>query len=292
MNPKIFIWAAFGFISLSSVALIYFFVTNPQKVEIDTIYFSEADSDRGAYIFLAVGCSDCHVAEGETEKTQLSGGQKFKTDFGVFIAPNISNSREHGIGGWKFEDFYQAIKFGQSPEGQHYFPAFPYVAYSKIRDQDIADLWAFWKTLPSIETPNLEHEIQFPFNIRRNIGIWKALYMPKNFVDPIDDRATYLVEALSHCAECHTPRSVIGGLNRSKWMRGAANPSGQGFIPSIHPSDLGWSEAEVIEYLSSGFKPDFDVASGKMITVIENTSKLSLSDRTLIADYIMRVSSD
>ena len=287
-----FIWAAFGFISLSSVALIYFFVTNPQKVEIDTIYFSEADSDRGAYIFLAVGCSDCHVAEGETEKTQLSGGQKFKTDFGVFIAPNISNSREHGIGGWKFEDFYQAIKFGQSPEGQHYFPAFPYVAYSKIRDQDIADLWAFWKTLPSIETPNLEHEIQFPFNIRRNIGIWKALYMPKNFVDPIDDRATYLVEALSHCAECHTPRSVIGGLNRSKWMRGAANPSGQGFIPSIHPSDLGWSEAEVIEYLSSGFKPDFDVASGKMITVIENTSKLSLSDRTLIADYIMRVSSD
>ena len=292
MNPKIFIWAAFGFISLSSVALIYFFVTNPQKVEIDTIYFSEADSDRGAYIFLAVGCSDCHVAEGETEKTQLSGGQKFKTDFGVFIAPNISNSREHGIGGWKFEDFYQAIKFGQSPEGQHYFPAFPYVAYSKIRDQDIADLWAFWKTLPSIETPNLEHEIQFPFNIRRNIGIWKALYMPKNFVDPIDDRATYLVEALSHCAECHTPRSVIGGLNRSKWMRGAANPSGQGFIPSIHPSDLGWSEAEVIEYLSSGFKPDFDVASGKMITVIENTSKLSLSDRTLIADYLMRISSD
>ena len=292
MNPKIFIWAAFGFISLSSVALIYFFVTNPQKVEIDTIYFSEADSDRGAYIFLAVGCSDCHVAEGETEKTQLSGGQKFKTDFGVFIAPNISNSREHGIGGWKFEDFYQAIKFGQSPEGQHYFPAFPYVAYSKIRDQDIADLWAFWKTLPSIETPNLEHEIQFPFNIRRNIGIWKALYMPKNFVDPIDDRATYLVEALSHCAECHTPRSVIGGLNRSKWMRGAANPSGQGFIPSIHPRDLGWSEAEVIEYLSSGFKPDFDVASGKMITVIENTSKLSLSDRTLIADYIMRISSD
>ena len=287
-----FIWAAFGFISLSSVALLYFFVTNPQKVEIDTIYFSEADSDRGAYIFLAAGCSDCHVAEGETEKTQLAGGQKFKTDFGVFIAPNISNSREHGIGGWKFEEFYQAIKFGQSPEGQHYFPAFPYVAYSKIRDQDIADLWAFWKTLPSVETPNVEHEIQFPFNIRRNTGIWKTLYMPKNFVDPIDDRATYLVEALSHCAECHTPRSVIGGLNRSKWMRGAANPSGQGFIPSIHPSDLGWSEAEVIEYLSSGFKPDFDVASGKMVAVIENTSKLSLSDRALIADYLMRISSD
>lgn len=292
MSPKIFIWAAVGFILLGSVALIYFFVTNPQKVEIDTAHLREANSDRGAYIFLATGCSNCHVAEGEMEKTRLAGGQKFKTDFGVFIAPNISNSREYGIGGWKFDDFYTAIKFGQSPEGRHYFPAFPYVAYSKIRDQDIADLWSFWKTLPSIETPNVEHDIKFPFNIRRNIGIWKLLYMPKNFVDPIDDRATYLVEALSHCAECHTPRSVMGGLNRSQWMRGAVNPSGQGLIPSIHSSDLGWSEADVIEYLSSGFTPDFDVASGKMVAVIENTSKLSLSDRALIADYLMRISND
>lgn len=292
MSPKLFIWAAFGFILLGSVALIYFFVTNPQKVEIDTAHLREANSDRGAYIFLATGCSNCHVAEGEMEKTRLAGGQKFKTDFGVFIAPNISNSREYGIGGWKFDDFYTAIKFGQSPEGRHYFPAFPYVAYSKIRDQDIADLWSFWKTLPSIETPNVEHDIKFPFNIRRNIGIWKLLYMPKNFVDPIDDRATYLVEALSHCAECHTPRSVMGGLNRSQWMRGAVNPSGQGLIPSIHSSDLGWSEADVIEYLSSGFTPDFDVASGKMVAVIENTSKLSLSDRALIADYLMRISND
>ena len=287
-----FIWAAVGFILLGSVSLIYFFVTNPQKVEIDTAHLREANSDRGAYIFLATGCSNCHVAEGEMEKTRLAGGQKFKTDFGVFIAPNISNSREYGIGGWKFDDFYTAIKFGQSPEGRHYFPAFPYVAYSKIRDQDIADLWSFWKTLPSIETPNVEHDIKFPYNIRRNIGIWKLLYMPKNFVDPIDDRATYLVEALSHCAECHTPRSVMGGLNRSQWMRGAVNPSGQGLIPSIHSSDLGWSEADVIEYLSSGFTPDFDVASGKMVAVIENTSKLSLSDRALIADYLMRISID
>lgn len=118
-------------------------MTNPQKVEIATINLREANSDRGAYIFLATGCSNCHVAEEETQKTQLAGGQKFKTDFGVFIAPNISNSREYGIGGWQFDDFYKAIKFGQSPEGRHYFPAFPYVAYSKIRDQDIADLWLF-----------------------------------------------------------------------------------------------------------------------------------------------------
>ena len=116
MSPKLFICSAVGFIVLGSVALIYFFVTNPKKVEIDTVHLREANSDRGAYIFLATGCSNCHVAEGETEKTRLAGGQKFKTDFGVFIAPNISNSREYGIGGWKFDDFYTAIKFVQSPE--------------------------------------------------------------------------------------------------------------------------------------------------------------------------------
>ena len=115
MSTKLFIWAAVGFIFLGFVALIYLFVTNPQKVEIDTVHLREANSDRGAYIFLATGCSNCHVAEGETEKTRLAGGQKFKTDFGVFIAPNISNSKEYGIGGWKFNDFYTAIKFGPAP---------------------------------------------------------------------------------------------------------------------------------------------------------------------------------
>ena len=100
-----FIWAAFGFILLGSVALTYFFLTNPQKVGIDAFNLREANSDRGAYIFMATGCSNCHVAEGETEKTRLAGGQKFKTDFGVFIAPNISNSKEYGIRGWQFDDF-------------------------------------------------------------------------------------------------------------------------------------------------------------------------------------------
>ena len=89
----------------------------------------------------------------------------FKTAFGSFVVPNVSNSVKAGIGGWKFNDFYTALKFGQSPDGQHYFPAFPYTAYSQMADQDVADLWAFWKTLPSVETQTEKHQLDFPFNI-------------------------------------------------------------------------------------------------------------------------------
>ena len=272
--------------------LIYFVLSAPKSVDFGMDTLAPGTPDSGAYIYLMAGCSSCHMAEGSSDNTFLTGGQKFKTNFGTFIAPNVSNSELHGIGSWDFKDFYGAVKLGQSPQGKHYFPAFPYTAYSRMTDQDIADLWAFWQTLPSVDTPTKPHEIRFPFNIRRNLGIWKKLYTPEEFVDQTNDRATYVVEALAHCAECHTPRDVIGGLKSSRWMRGAKNPSGKGSIPSIHPDDLGWSKADIVEYLSSGFTPDYDMAGGKMASVIENTSKFTSTDRALIADYLLRIKRD
>ena len=219
----------------------------------------------------------------------LSGGQKFITNFGTFVAPNISTSIEHGIGSWNFSDFFYSIKFGQSPSGKHYFPAYPYNSYQHIHDEDIYDLWTFWKTLPSDETPSQIHDLVFPFNVRRNIGIWKTFFMKDNYFDQKLDRSTYLVEALGHCAECHTPRNYIGSLKKSEWMRGGTNPSGKGKIPSIHPSDLKWTKDEIVEYLSSGFTPDYDMVGGKMASVVENISQLSDVDRELIADYLIRL---
>ena len=95
-----------------------------------------------------------------------------------------------------------------------------------------------------------------------------------------------MVEALGHCAECHTPRDVFGASIRSQWMKGAKNPSGKGRIPSIHPNDLKWTVEEISEYLLSGMTPDFDVAGGKMAAVIDNTAKLTTEDRNLIAKYL------
>ena len=139
--------------------MLYLVVTEPKSSKPIGYSLKNSDLTNGEYIYLAAGCSSCHIAQGSKNKLILAGGQKFETPFGIFIAPNISNSVKYGIGSWEFIDFYNALKLGQSPEGQHYYPAFPYTSYSKMKDQDIKDLWTFWKTLPSSETPNKDHEL-------------------------------------------------------------------------------------------------------------------------------------
>jgi mono/diheme cytochrome c family protein len=158
-----------------------------------------------------------------------------------------------------------------------------------MKDQDIKDLWTFWKTLPSSETPNKDHELPILFDIRRNIGVWKKLYVSEEFVSEKVDRAAYIVEALAHCAECHTPRNLLGALKKNNWFQGAQDPSGKGRIPSIKTKDLLWSKEEIVEYLNSGFTPDYDVVGGKMASVVENISQLSLLDKELIAEYLLRL---
>lgn len=268
---------------------LYLTVTAPKSLAVLDYSAETSDLSNGEYIFTAAGCSGCHIEEGSKDKYLLAGGQKFETAFGTFKAPNISNSIEFGIGAWEFKDFYNALKLGQSPDGEHYFPTFPYTAYSKMTDQDIMDLWTFWKTLPSSEAFIGDHDLPFLFSSRRNIGVWKTLYMSDKFVSSEVDRGTYLVEALSHCAECHSPRNILGALKFSEWLEGAQDPSGKGRIPGISTEKLAWTEDEIIEYLSSGFTPDYDVAGGKMASVVENTSKLSAADRSSIAQYLLRI---
>ncbi len=108
-------------------------------------------------------------------------------------------------------------------------------------------------------------------------------------LDATYERGRYLVEALGHCAECHTSRNALGGLQAGQWMRGAANPSGDGRIPSIHPDDLDWSAQDIAIYLKSGFTPEFDTAGGEMVDVVENMAKLTDADREAIATYLVRL---
>ena len=250
------------------------------------------DAAQGETVFYAGGCASCDAAkdaEGEA-RLILSGGIGFVSGFGTFRAPNISMDPDQGIGAWTFAQFASAVQRGVSPEGTHYYPVFPYSAYALAEPQDIADLWAFWQTLPASDTENLPHEVGFPFSIRRGVGLWKLLYMPDGFTMPADTepliRGRYLVEALGHCAECHTPRDALGGLDRSRWMAGAPNPSGLGRIPGITPATLDWSETEITQFLADGFTPEFDVAAGQMALAILNLAQLPDSDRAAIAAYL------
>ena len=224
----------------------------------------------------------------------LSGGQRFASPFGTFIAPNISTDPTHGIGGWSLADFASAVTRGVSPQGRHYFPAFPYNAYNKMQMQDLADLKAFMDSLPASTAPSQAHEVGFPFNIRRSLGGWKFLFENTDWViagdlTEAETRGRYLAEALAHCGECHTPRNALGGLKRGAWLAGAADPSGKGHIPNITPGKLDWSEEDIVAYLTSGFTPEFDSVGGHMVRVVENMARLPESDRAAIAAYLKRV---
>ncbi len=272
---------------------VFWWITRPETVDASEFADLTGDSTRGETVFWAGGCASCHSAdkaEGDA-RLVLSGGQAFASDFGTFYAPNISSDAAHGIGGWGVTDLANAMRYGVSPQGQHYYPAFPYTAYRHVTAQDVTDLHAFLQTLPADTTASKPHNVSFPFNIRRSLGGWKYLFANKGFVmppasDPAVERGRYLTEALGHCGECHTPRNPLGGLKRDQWLQGAASADGKGRVPGISSDKLDWSAADISYYLETGFTPDFDSAGGHMVSVIDNMSKLSAEDRAAIAAYL------
>ena len=143
-------------------------------------------------------------------------------------------------------------------------------------------------------TPSQPHRVGFPFNIRLSLGGWKLLYLRHDWVlggtlTPAEDRGRYLVEGLSHCGECHTPRTALGGMDRSRWLAGGPIPAAKGNFPNITPGKLTWSQKDIVEYLTTGFTPAFDSAGGHMALVVENMAKLPATDREAIAAYLKLV---
>lgn len=275
-----------------------YLVTKPKPLAAAAVADLKGDPVHGEQVFWAAGCASCHAAdkaEGDAELV-LSGGQRFSSAFGTFIAPNISQDPEHGIGNWTLLDLANAVTRGVSPEGEHYYPALPYAAYAKMEMQDVADLYAFMKTLPADPTPSQPHELGFPFNIRESIGVWKLMFLKNDWVlpgnlTPTAARGRYIAEALAHCGECHTPRNMMGGLDASHWLGGAPNPLGEGRIPNITPTKLGWTAADIVQYLTTGFTPEYDSVGGHMAHVVENMARLPESDRQAVAEYILAVPS-
>ena len=248
------------------------------------------DAVRGAAVFAVAGCGSCHRSPGGDDPRNLGGGMSFASGFGTFRAPNISPGPA-GIGGWSAGDLERALRHGVSPAGEHYYPAFPYTAYRHMTDGDVADLHAFLQTLPPDPTPSLAHDLAFPVGIRRGVGLWKRAFMREGWVmaeaaTPEIVRGRYLVEALAHCGECHTPRNLGGALDRARWLGGAPDPAGRGTVPPLTPDRLTWSAADIAYYLETGFTPEFDSAGGHMVAVIENFATLPPEDRAAVAAYL------
>lgn len=285
----------------AAVAAAGWMVTAPRPLSSATLAaLPDGDPQRGEVVFHAGGCTSCHAAPGAKgeDKLKLAGGLKLATPFGTFVAPNISSDPNDGIGGWSKADFANAMLAGVSPDGAHYYPAFPYTSYARMTPSDVMDLQAYMQQLPAVAGKAPAHELGFPFNIRRGLGLWKLANLdpaPVVTVAPGDavlERGRYLVEGPGHCGECHTPRDAIGGLDRSRWLAGAAAPTGEGRIPNITGGEGGigsWSAADIAYYLETGFTPDFDSVGGEMVAVQENMAKLPASDREAIAAYLKAV---
>ncbi|WP_426236664.1 c-type cytochrome [Pararhizobium sp. DWP1-1-3] len=260
----------------------------------------EPDLANGQQIFWAGGCTSCHAAaksEGDA-KLVLAGGLPLKSPFGTFHVPNISPDETAGIGSWTLAEFGNAMTRGVGKQGEHLYPSFPYGSYARLTPKDINDLWGFLKTLPKSANVAPPHDLPFPYNIRLALGGWKLLFFtdrPRVTVDtsnPKIARGQYLVEGPGHCGECHTPRNALGGFETAEWLAGAPNPEGEGRIPNITPGSKSmgsWSEGDIVNYLQTGFTPEFDSAGGSMVEVQQNIAKLPASDREAIAAYLKAV---
>ena len=162
----------------------FLWITQPRTGTLQDLSGLSGDVARGETVFWAAGCASCHMAPKATGAQQivLAGGQKFASPFGSFLAPNISSDAAQGIGGWTLDNLAHALRDGVSPSGQHLFPALPYSAYNKMAAQDLVDLKTFLDTLPASAEPSQPHQVGFPFNIRRSLGVWKLLFVSDAWV--------------------------------------------------------------------------------------------------------------
>jgi len=291
--------AAIAALAIVAAAL-FWLLTLPRPLAAAALPDHTADPVNGERMFWAGGCASCHATPGAKgdDKLKLGGGLALNTPFGVFRVPNISPDPQTGIGSWSALDLINAMQLGLAPDGRHYYPAFPYASYARMRAGDIIDLKAFLDTLPVVRNAVAGHELGFPFNIRRGLGLWKLVYlrdMPvvePDGTDALVERGRYLVEGPGHCGECHTPRDIAGGIKPTAWLSGAPNPEGKGIIPNITPHGDGldaWSTKDIAYYLETGFTPDFDSVGGAMVAVQENMAQLPADDRAAIAAYLKTV---
>ena len=258
--------------------------------------FAQGDAKRGEYLSKAAGCLGCHT-EAREGAQPYAGGRAIKTPFGTFYGPNITPHADAGIGRWREADFARALHTGVRPDGANYFPCFPYPSFTKISDADVADLWAYLRTLPPSAQPSRPHDLPFYFRWRLLLGAWKWLYFsPGRFAadgakSAQLNRGAYLVQALGHCSECHTPRNFLGGPRKDRFLAGGRLADGAA-APNLTPTRLKkQTDADLRDVLQSGVTPDGDALAESMAEVVRNTtSQLTAGDLSALVAYLRTLS--
>ena len=290
MIKKLIALAAIGVVLVLAALWL---LTLPQTVPASALGTHTPDLINGKAMFYAGGCASCHAVPKQPDKNRLGGGLALNSPFGTFYVPNISPDPKDGIGAWSEAQFISALSKGTSPAGEHYYPAFPYTSYQRMMFNDLRDLFAFLKTLSQVAGRIRDHDLPFPFHIRRALGFWKLLFLDSEPFQPDSaksanwNRGAYLVNGTAHCAECHSPRNFLGGVITSRRFAGGPSPDGQGGVPNITQFKLkDWSVSDIADTLASGMTPEADRVGGSMVEVVRNISQLSAADLTAMAIYI------
>ncbi|HKW54713.1 MAG TPA: cytochrome c, partial [Stellaceae bacterium] len=259
-----------------------------------------AAARRGKYLLDAANCAGCHT-DTKHGGARLAGGKAIDTPFGAYLSRNITPDPTDGIGNWSDADFLRALRQGLSPSGAHYFPAFPFPSFTGMTDRDILDIKAYLMTETPVAQPDKPHDVPFPFDVRATMVLWRLLYFTPGPLapDPAQsaewNRGAYLVTAVSHCGECHTPRNFLGALQNDRRFAGArlAGPDAKR-APNITPEPRdgigAWSIDDIANLLKTGMTPEGDFVAAPMSEVVDaGTAKLSDSDRRSIAVYLKSV---
>jgi mono/diheme cytochrome c family protein len=250
---------------------------------------------RGKYLTQAADCEVCHTRE---EGQPFAGGRAFQTPFGVLYSPNITADRATGIGAWTDQEFLRAVHEGIARDGERLYPAFPYESYTLLADEDVLAIKAYLFSLPTAHAPASRNSLRFPFNQRWLMGIWAALYNPNQRFQPHEDRSpewnrgAYLVEALAHCGDCHTPRNLGQALDNRHKFGGAVIAGWRAYnITSDPTSGIGtWSDAELSDYLASGHAAGHGSAGGPMAEEIAVSSgTLTRGDLHAVVAYLRSI---
>jgi mono/diheme cytochrome c family protein len=280
-------------------AAAFVLLTRPEGVSPASLPARTADRANGERIYHVASCAYCHRAENApaTNPGPPRGGAPFLTPVGTFYPGNLTPDRETGLGGWSEAQFVAAMVNGASPDGRHYFPAFPYASFRRMSLDDVRDLWAYLASLePSTGGPPRSPTAPLEPLARRGVGLWKlvALGAPRGSAAPRGPglaRGAYLVNGPGHCGECHTPRDVLMRLDERRLLAGAAHPAGEGQVPSLRGlvARGRYRDADdLVLALQEGESLGYDkLSSGGMAAIQSNLARLPEPDLHSIAQYLL-----
>lgn len=266
---------------------------DPLPEHAETFNATPQQVEHGRYLALAGNCAGCHTTRGGQP---YAGGLPIETPFGTVYSSNLTPDDKSGIGGWSSAHFWRAMHNGRSKDGRLLYPAFPYPNFTQVTREDSDAIYAFLRSVPPAQVPNLAHRLRFPYDTQAALAVWRALsFKPESFVanagKPAEwNRGAYLVGGLGHCIACHGPRDSLGATQTQLGLSGGLIAVENWYAPSLaDPHEAGvadWPTAEVVALLKSGIAPRGSVMGPMADVVFRSTQYLSEADLAAMASYL------